>query len=205
MYSRYIKCQFNSYINIVIQGPTIAGLTGGNISLLASLIDGGNGGSINLTAGNASGFGGNIILTAGTTPTPDGSIQFITNVTPLTPTPTAVTVTEGGFSLVKVTSAPPATTDTPVTTVNSRQGIAVFNATLQPAIPPIPPFVSNDQVMCCVVNWTTGGGPPPAFTFPQPTVTVGGVDQSNLRFYLNIFNTDPVNSISTVNVLFMLI
>ena len=212
--------------NIVIQGPPIAGNTGGNITLTASFIDGGNGGSINLTSGNSSNFAGNIVLTAGTgamlgsTPTPDGSIQFITNVTPLTPSPTAVTVTEGGFSLVKVTSAPPATTDTPITTVNSRQGIAVFDDSATP-IPPLsgiqiqvfnntllpgtPSFVSNDQVMCCVVNWATGGGPPPAFTFPQPTVTVGGIDQSNLRFYLNIFNTDPVNSISLVNVLFMLI
>jgi len=178
--------------------------------------------NLTLTAANGS-SGGNVVITPGTgSVTQDGSIQLVTNVTPLTSSPTPVTVTGGGFSLIKVTGSS-ATTLNPTTTINSRQGvmvfddsispippltglsIQVFNNTLIPAPPPLPPFISNDQVMCCVSGWATGGGTPPAFTFPQPSITVGGINQPGLNFTVNIFNTDPVNSLSNVSILFMLI
>jgi hypothetical protein len=214
-------------INLSGGDANISG-SGGNVQLVGgdSLVTG-DAGNILLIGGTAfSGTGGNITLTAGTgsvlgpTPTPDGSIQLITNLTPLTSSPTPVTVTQGGFSLYKL-SGVPVTTATPSTTINSRQGVVtfndvetpippnsgliiqVFNNTLQPSN--LVPFISNDQVMCCISGWTTGGGSPPAFTFPQPTVTIGNINQPSLFFEVNIFNTDTVNSLSSVNILFMLI
>ncbi len=217
--------------------------TSGNVSaLIGASSSAGNGEEIQITSGNSttanagnillttgnSGIAsaGNIVLTAGTgavlgtTPTPDGSVQFITNLTPLVNTPMPVTITQGGISLMKF-GGPPVTTTSPSTTVDSRQGvinfddsdnpippltgliITVSNNTLQPGL--MVPFISNDNVMCCISNWVTGGGTLPNFTYPQPTVTVGNINQPSLYFELNIFNTDPVNSLSNVNILFMLI
>ena len=126
-------------------------------------------------------------------------------------------VNAGGLSLVKVTGAD-VTTAIPSTTINSRQGVIVFNDAGTP-IPPLTglsiqvfndtlvpsniPFISVDQVMCCISGWSTGGGTPPAFTFPQPTVTVGYINQPAPSFFtVNIFNTDPINSLINVSVLF---